>query len=226
MLDGPVEWVPVDLAGLSAAERFDAFRCETERLVFREEVERRAGALGLPPVRWPTPFPFDGSLAMRAATYAQGIGRAVAFALAAFRQAFLGGHALDEDFVLIAAAACEMHPSAMTKAMASKGVAAKLAAATAAASALGVRDLPAVLIDGRTFTGERALEDAGRELTRRDGELARGGQEAGGRKAQRAVAGGKLVTPAGETATLDGKPATPQGEPAGWKLQIVTEDGR
>ena len=48
---------------------------------------------------------------MRAATYAKQIGRAVAFALAAFRQAYAGGRDLVEpDNVLIAAAACEMHP--------------------------------------------------------------------------------------------------------------------
>ncbi len=44
------------------------------------------------------------------------IGRAVPFAQAAFRQAFAGGHSLeDSDFVLIAAAACEMHPAAVLR---------------------------------------------------------------------------------------------------------------
>ena len=38
------------------------------------------------------------------------------FALAAFRQAFAGGRALDARHVLIAAAACEMHPAAVLKA--------------------------------------------------------------------------------------------------------------
>ena len=53
---------------------------------------------------------------MLAATYAKRIGRAVAFSLAAFRQAFAGGRDLgDEDTVLIAGAACEMHPTALLK---------------------------------------------------------------------------------------------------------------
>ena len=48
---------------------------------------------------------------MRAATFAQQGGRAVAFSLAAFRQAFAGGRDLSvTDNVLIAAAACELHP--------------------------------------------------------------------------------------------------------------------
>ena len=53
---------------------------------------------------------------MRAATYAKSIGRTVPFAQAAFRQAFAGGRSLAEiDNVLIAAAACEMHPAAVLK---------------------------------------------------------------------------------------------------------------
>ena len=53
---------------------------------------------------------------MLAATYAKRVGRAVAFSLAAFRQAFAGGRDLgDENTVLIAAAACEMHPTALLK---------------------------------------------------------------------------------------------------------------
>ena len=60
---------------------------------------------------------------MRAATYAKQIGRTVAFALAAFRQAFAGGRALDADNVLIAAAACEMHPAAVLKAIELRSVA-------------------------------------------------------------------------------------------------------
>ena len=42
----------------------------------RADVERRAAALGLQPVRWPTPFPFDSEPAMRVATYAAQIGAA------------------------------------------------------------------------------------------------------------------------------------------------------
>lgn len=159
---GPVEWVPVRACELPGAERFDSFRCATEREVFQEEVARRAAELGVgEAVRWPEPFPFDSDLAMRAAAYARSIGRAVAFALAAFRQAFQGGHALDEDFTLIAAAACEMHPQAVLAGARSAGVARRLREDAARAAAQGVSDLPAVVIDGEAFVGERALEAAG-----------------------------------------------------------------
>ena len=51
--------------------------------------------------------------AMRAATFAAQIGKAASFSLAAFRQAFAAGRDLsDPDNVLLAAAACELHPRA------------------------------------------------------------------------------------------------------------------
>ena len=68
------------------------------------------------PLRWPGAWPPDARTAMLAATYAKHIGRAVAFSLACFRQAFAGGRDLgDDSTVLIAAAACEMHPTAVLK---------------------------------------------------------------------------------------------------------------
>jgi 2-hydroxychromene-2-carboxylate isomerase len=122
--DPSVEWVPV-LAP-------PAPRCAEETAALREDVERRAAAMGLQAVRWPDPFPFDSERAMLAATYAKQIGRAVAFSLAAFRQAYAAGRPLDsDDNILIAAAACEMHPRAVLKALATRGVREALEAATA-----------------------------------------------------------------------------------------------
>ena len=114
MLPEVPEWVPVRLAGL-AAGGVGAFRCaEEEDDLPRRTIEARARRYELQPVRWPEPFPSDTEWALLAATYAKQIGRAVAFSLAAFRQAFAGGRDLGErDSVLIAAAACEMHPAAV-----------------------------------------------------------------------------------------------------------------
>ena len=82
------------------------------------EVERRAAEYGLPPIRWPDPWPGNMLAAMRAATYAAQIGKAVSFALAAFRQAFTAGRDLsDPDNVMVAAAACELHPQARSRAI-------------------------------------------------------------------------------------------------------------
>ena len=140
-----VEWVPVLARELPSAESWEAFRCAEERDIALAQLERAAARQGLQPLRWPDPFPFDSLFAMRVATYAKQIGRTVAFALAAYRQAFAGGRSLaDPDNVVIAAAACEMHPAAVLKAAELRGVREALDAATARAAALGVRDVPAV----------------------------------------------------------------------------------
>jgi len=162
VLPAPCEWQPILAAALPGAERFEAYRCEQERNAMRENVERRAAALELQPLRWPEPFPYDSRFAMLTATYAKRIGKTVAFSLAAFRQAFAGGRALSErDNVLIAAAACEMHPAAILKATQTRATAAGLERASAAALALGVSDVPAVRVGDRVLVGERSLEAAG-----------------------------------------------------------------
>src|SRR3954463_6498460 len=76
------EWVPVCVGDVGP------FRCAEEIAAYREDVERAARAQGVQALRWPDPFPADAEWAMLVATYAKQIGRAVAFSLAAFRQAF------------------------------------------------------------------------------------------------------------------------------------------
>jgi 2-hydroxychromene-2-carboxylate isomerase len=146
------EWVPVALGP-------PAFRCQAEVDAYREDVQRRARDAGLQPMRWPDPFPPEETeWALLAATYAKQIGRAVAFSLAAFRQAFAGGRDLGErDNVLLAAAACEMHPAAVVKGAELRGTREALAENTERARADGVRTLPAVWVDGRVLEGERAI---------------------------------------------------------------------
>ncbi len=173
VLPAPAEWTPILARELPGADTLDVFRCQSEHDVFRAELARRAEQLGLQPLRWPDPFPFDSALAMRVATYAKSIGRAVPFAQAAFRQAFAGGRSLaDPDNVLIAAAACEMHPTAVLNAAEQKSVAERLVAATAQAARAGVTDVPAIVVGdtraaspGHVFVGERCLEDAAAHLS-------------------------------------------------------------
>jgi 2-hydroxychromene-2-carboxylate isomerase len=160
-LPGPAEWRPVLARELPGGERWATWRCESERDALREDVARRATQLGLQPLRWPEPFPCDSALAMRAATYAKSIGRAVPFAQAAFRQAFAGGRDLGQlDNVLIAAAACEMHPAAVTRGAQLGSVAGQLAAVTSEAADLGIAEIPATVVAGVVFEGERAVEQA------------------------------------------------------------------
>jgi hypothetical protein len=115
----------------------------------------------LQPLRLPATWPPDSELAMLAATYAKGGGRAVAFSLAAFRQAFAGGRDLgDQATVLIAAAACEMHPTAVLKGVGMRSVRSSLERAAARARAAGVSELPAIQAGANVFAGEGALERA------------------------------------------------------------------
>jgi 2-hydroxychromene-2-carboxylate isomerase len=186
-LTAPCEWRPILARELPHAETFDAYRCAEEQSIARSELEGRAARRGLLPLLWPAPFPFDSRPAMLAATYAKQIGRTVAFAQAAFRQAFAGGHALSElDFVLVAAAACEIHPNAVLKAIATRSVADELDAATTAARELGVSDVPAVAVGTRVFVGEAQLEAAAAAL----------GQPSG--------TGSQLLQPAGNDAIATG----------------------
>jgi 2-hydroxychromene-2-carboxylate isomerase len=136
----------------------------------RETAEQRALELGLQPLRWPAQHPVDTRAAMLAATYAKHVGRAVAFSLAAFRQAFAGGRDLGErDNVLIAAAACEMHPRAVLQSAERPSVREELQRTTAQALQAGVTSVPAVCLAGRVFAGEDALRDAALHVSELDG---------------------------------------------------------
>ncbi len=164
-LPEPAEWQPVLARELDGGEEGVAFRCAEERDVWRLQLERRARELGLQPLRWPEPFPFDSTLAMRVATYAKSIGRVVPFAQADFRQDFAGARDLGRlDNVLIAAAACEMHPTAVTRGAELRSVEEQLAAATNGARKTGINQIPALVIDGEVFEGEQLVELAARRM--------------------------------------------------------------
>ena len=155
------EWQPILLGGLF--RRFDrgSWSETPARAEGMAEIERRAAAYGLPPISWPQPWPGNSLVAMRAATFAKQTGRAVSFSLAAFRQAFAAGRDLtDVDNVMIAGAACELHPRALLKAVETEGVKNALKEATAQAGDLGVEGVPAVVVDGEVFWGDDRLEEA------------------------------------------------------------------
>jgi len=155
------EWQPILLGGLFRQLGRDSWGNGPGREEGMAEVERRAAAYGLPPLTWPEPWPGNMLLAMRAATFAKQTGRTVSFALAAFRQAFAAGRDLSEpDNVLIAAAACELHPRALLKAVETEGVKNGLREATERAAELGVVGVPSLRVGGDVFWGDDKLEEA------------------------------------------------------------------
>ena len=155
------EWQPILLGGLFKRFGRSSWGLGPNREAGMRECERRAAAYGLPPIRWPHPWPPNTLAAMRAATYAKELGKAVAFSLAAFRQAFAAGRDLgDSDNVAIAAAAAEIHPRALLQAIQRDAIKERLRAATDRAGDLGVQGVPTVVVRDELFWGDDRLEEA------------------------------------------------------------------
>jgi 2-hydroxychromene-2-carboxylate isomerase len=157
----PPEWQPILLGGLFKRFGRDSWANGPGRDEGLRECERRAHAYGLPPIRWPDPFPGNSLLAMRAATFAKEIGRTVSFSLAGFRQAFAAGRDLSQpDNVLLAAAASELHPRALLAAVERDAIKTRLREATEEAGDRGVRGVPSLLVADQVFWGDDRLDDA------------------------------------------------------------------
>ena len=155
------EWQPILLGGLFQRFGRESWANGPGREEGIVEVERRARDLSLAPLVWPEPWPGNMLFAMRVATFAKQTGRTVSFALAAFRQAFAAGRDLSEhDNVLIAAAACELHPNAVSKAAGTEGVKNALREATDEAAELGVIGVPSLRVGDEVFWGDDRLEEA------------------------------------------------------------------
>jgi 2-hydroxychromene-2-carboxylate isomerase len=161
LFDEPPEWQPVLLGALFKIHGRDSWANGPGREAGIREVERRAAEYGLPAVRWPAPWPGNTLTAMRAATYAKQIGKVVSFSLAAFRQAFAAGRDLsDPDNVMLAGAACELHPNALAKAVQTQSVKDALRQVTEEAAARGVVGVPSVAVGDEVFWGDDKLADA------------------------------------------------------------------
>jgi 2-hydroxychromene-2-carboxylate isomerase len=160
-------WQPILLGGIWKETGGRSWATTDKRDEGMAEVERRASEYGLMPVRWPPGWPNNTLTVMRAATFAQQTGRAVAFSLAAFRQAFAGGKDLsDTDNVLLAAAACELHPNAVLKGIEMQSTKDRLRAVTRDAFDRGVRGVPTLAVGDELFWGDDRLEEAAAALAR------------------------------------------------------------
>jgi 2-hydroxychromene-2-carboxylate isomerase len=160
-------WQPILLGGIWKETGARSWAATDKREEGMAEVERRAAVYGLMPVRWPNGWPNNTLTAMRAAIFAQQTGRAVAFSLAAFRQAFAAGRDLsDVDNVLIAAAACELHPNAVLKGIEMQSTKDRLREVTREAYERGVSGVPTVAVGNKLFWGDDRLEDAAAALER------------------------------------------------------------
>jgi 2-hydroxychromene-2-carboxylate isomerase len=155
------EWQPILLGGLFRHFERGSWALTEARDEGIAECERRAAEQGLPPIVWPEVWPGEMLNAMRVATFAKQTGRTIAFSLAAFRQQFAAGKDLtDPDNVMIAAAACELHPRALEGAVKTQIVKDGLRTATDAAAAAGVFGVPSVRVGEEIFWGDDRLEEA------------------------------------------------------------------
>ncbi len=154
-------WEPVLLGAIFGARGSGSWSLTAARTGGIEEVERRASAYGLGPVRWPEPWPGNTLLAMRCAVAAAEAGVARAFLLAALRLAFVHGRDLsDPAAVTDAASTAGIEGEALLAAASTPEVKDALRARTDAAIALGVRGVPTVLVGDQAFWGDDRLEDA------------------------------------------------------------------
>jgi len=162
-LPEPPVWKPISYGHVVKHTGVLPWSLKEDRSKGMIEVERRAKERNLQAVRWPDGWPAETPTltALRAATFAMEIGKGVAFSLAAFRQEFNAGRSLgDVDTLLLAAAACELHPDAVLKAIERESIKQRLTDATNEAIERGVTGVPTVAVGGELFWGDDRLEDA------------------------------------------------------------------
>ena len=168
VLGQPAEWQPVLLGGLFKLTGRSSWALGDydRRRRGMAEIERRAEAYGLAPLRWPDRWPTSSLAAMRAALHAKRTGHERAFAHAAFHTAFADGRDLGETRnVLAAADAAGLEPAEVEAAVGEPSVKDELRAATAAAHARGVFGVPTVAVGDELFWGDDRLEEAAAALT-------------------------------------------------------------
>ena len=160
---GEVEWQPISLGGLFKATRRSSWGLSPRREQGMAEIEARAAHYGLPPLRWPDPWPGHYLQAMRACVAAAEQDRLEPFARTALRMAFTEGHDLSQpEEVLDAARRSGLDPEWLQARIAHQDIKDRLRAATEAAHALGVLGVPTLAIGERLFWGDDQLELAAR----------------------------------------------------------------
>lgn len=166
-LGEPVSWQPILLGALFKLTGRSSWAIgdRQRRGTGMAEVERRARAYGLPPLRWPQPWPGSYLTAMRAAIYAQRSGRLREFADSAFRGAFQQGRDLSVPAnVLAAASDAGLDPEEVERAVEDPEIKLALREATDAAHRAGVHGVPTIAIGGELFWGDDRLEQAAARL--------------------------------------------------------------
>jgi 2-hydroxychromene-2-carboxylate isomerase len=130
-----------------------------ERAAGEAEIERRAAAYGLPPMKWPQGWPLNSLGAMRAATHAKREGLQREFVIAAYEREFARGEDISGIEALEEIAA-EVGLRGVREAIADPEVKLALRTATDEAWATGVQGVPTLRTGDRTLFGDDRLEEA------------------------------------------------------------------
>ncbi len=158
---GPdVAWEPILLGAVFAARGWGSWSETDAREDGMRDVERRAAAYGLPPVRWPEPWPGNTLLAMRVAVAAADAGLARAYLLGALRAAFVDGRDLSLSSEVARVASTAGIEGDVLALAAAPDVKTGLRARTDAAIAAGVQGVPSVVAAGQALWGDDRLEEA------------------------------------------------------------------
>jgi 2-hydroxychromene-2-carboxylate isomerase len=163
VLPEPVRWQPVSLGALFKLNGRSSWAVgEVERRrQGMAEVERRASLYGLPPIRWPDPWPGNYLMAMRAAIFAHRVGRTRELTMQAFRDAFREGVDLSiPAHVLEAAERAGFDPHEVEQATQDPEIKLALREATDAAHALGVLGVPTIAVGSELLWGDDRLDHA------------------------------------------------------------------
>jgi 2-hydroxychromene-2-carboxylate isomerase len=163
VLTEPIRWQPVLLGGLFKLTGRSSWALGDyrRRQTGMAEIERRARSYGLPPMRWPDPWPSDYLAVMRATLYAFDSGVGQEFATAAFRAAFQRGRDLSiVAHVLDVARGVGLSADDVGAAIRDPEIKRTLRTVTEAAFERGVFGVPTVGIGDELFWGDDRLDDA------------------------------------------------------------------
>jgi len=155
-------WEPIAFAFLLRAQQRVPWSFTEQKAARIREIEQRAAARGLPPIRWRADWPAQCySLdPLRAAWVAADRGLLHEFSMAAFRRLFVDGDGLGGSVTLQVAESVGLDPAQVERELATAGKQ-RLTEATDRAIADGVPGVPTVTVNGEHFWGDDRLEEAG-----------------------------------------------------------------
>jgi 2-hydroxychromene-2-carboxylate isomerase len=151
-----VDWKPISLGGLFKLTGRSSWGLSERRAEGMAEIEARAARYGLPPIRWPEPWPGHYLGAMRACLVAAEAGALVEYARTALRMGFVDGRDLsDLDNVLEAAA--RVGVEGVRERMVAPEIKQRLIDETHAAHRRGVFGVPTLADGDRLLWGDDAM---------------------------------------------------------------------